>query len=68
MTLDEEIAALKLLRDGIDAVNVQLDAADKALLAAGIASVGSLANRIERLAAERDAAVYQCHHTSRIET
>lgn len=48
------IANLDRMQKSIEALAEQIDAADKALVDAGIASVGSMADRIRQLAQERD--------------
>lgn len=46
--------SIRELENSIVSVSREVDEAETALLEAGIAAVGSLSNRIRRLAAERD--------------
>lgn len=53
----EELELTSRLLELASEINRSIDRADIALIAAGIAAVGSLEDRIKRLAAERDAAL-----------
>lgn len=61
--LDRQLETLRKIQTTLNALNKLLDDADKALILAGIeSSIGSLAERVTRLAGERDELRWVANH------